>query len=194
LPPSPSPSVFGSSFAPLLALTPSPIASRPHRARRPPGPQARYRPRRPLPRRPLSPIDTFQTRLTFSPSREGQQAGILFWQQPLHYLSLSRRFTTRNTLSLTLHTPNTPPQFLDFPDPGGQFGLPLWLLLERRTATITAATSLDGHHWQPLGSPFTFPLGPSSRGGIFAFNGRRDHPSQVARFDMTSQSVADESF
>lgn len=131
---------------------------------------------------PLGAIGEVTTRLTFSPTQEGQHAGLILWEGPRRYVSIGRRFASRNTVSLTSESGLAGTAVQETIDLEGQSGQPVWLKLRREGDRFTAFTSLDAHDWQPVGQPVEFKLSANSRAGIFAFNGRRNAPSIPARF------------
>ena len=126
--------------------------------------------------------DEITARLSFSPTHEGQHAGILIWAGPLQYVALGRRFTSRNQIALS--TPQD--TAAEFPDVEGQSGLPVWLRLRRQGDSFTGFISPDGNTWSPVGAPLQLSLGNQTRAAIFAVNGRRDSPSIPARFAHAS--------
>ncbi len=122
----------------------------------------------------------------------GQHAGLVIWEGPRRYVSLGRRFTSRNYITFG-HEDDS--YFGDLPageidDSEAQSGAPLWLRLAKRGDTYSAWTSIDGSIWKPLGDPLTFrsPL-KNPRFGIFAFNGRRESPSIAADFEFLGKGL-----
>lgn len=133
------------------------------------------------------------TRLTFRPDRERQHAGVVIWEGPRRFVSLGRRFSSRNYVTFGYEYDNYmgshPVSEVD--DPDAQSGRPLWLRLHHGGDTYSAFTSLDGREWRPVGEPLRLPHPlRNARGGIFAVNGRRESPSIPAEFEWLGIGLA----
>lgn len=128
--------------------------------------------------------DEVTVRLSFTPEREAQQAGILIWADADNFVRLGRKFTGRNLLEFDLERNGvlqaTPLSHTY--ESGGQDGMPLWLSVRRMGSEFRAFSSRDGRDWAPVGGPLHFEA-KALRAGLYAFHGRRDAPAALALFD-----------
>lgn len=141
---------------------------------------------------PAAQSEDYTVLLSFPADHEGQHAGLVIWDGPRRFVSVGRRFTSRNFVTFG-HEYDT--YFGDRPDgevedPSAQSGTPLWLRLSKHWDTYSAFTSMDGMKWQPVGLSLTLPAPfKHPRFGIFAFNGRRDSPSRSAAFEFLGKGL-----
>lgn len=137
----------------------------------------------------LREVDEVTARLDFIPSMEAQQAGLIVWQDPEHFIRLGRKFFGRNQIEFLVQQGKTAiaaPANTVY-DGDGQSGRPLWLSIHRDGNEYRAFLSSDGIHWEPHGQPIVPAEAlKSPRAGIFALNGRRDAPSIPASFSHLS--------
>lgn len=135
--------------------------------------------------------DEVRTRLTFRPDHEGQYAGVAVWQSGTRWLSLGRRFTSRNVLTLGYQAPGAGFRTLgEVPDEEGQSGAPVWLRIARRGTDWTGYWSADGSRWNELGTAQD-PSLADARAAIFAVNGRRESPSIPAVFHLPGRGATE---
>jgi regulation of enolase protein 1 (concanavalin A-like superfamily) len=134
-------------------------------------------------------IDQVTVRLRFTPETEYQQAGVMIWSDPNHFVRISRRFEVRPHLEFYYEFTSVGakgPGVYEF-DPQGQTGEPIWLTLRRNRREFRAYTSVDGLEWRPLGGLLTTPADlDRPRLAIYAYNGRREAASVPAVFDRVS--------
>jgi hypothetical protein len=128
-------------------------------------------------------------RMVFTPERATQQAGILVFGDPDHYVKLGRQFLSRPQLEFGFENEGhygKPPGTFDY-DPAGQTGEPVWLSIRRRDQEYRGVLSHDGLAWRPFGNLLTVPTPmDTARAAVYAHNGRSDAPSAEARFDQVS--------
>jgi hypothetical protein len=141
----------------------------------------------------LEPLDEVTARLTFTPERATQQAGILIYRDADQYVKFGRQFLARPQLEFGAEVNGRylkPPQTFAY-DPDAQTGEPVWLSIRRLGEEYLAFVSSDGLRWRPFGNRLQLsePLG-TGKAGIFAHNGRSDAPSAEARFDHVSVGVS----
>ncbi len=141
---------------------------------------------------PLGPADDLAAEVTFRPEHEGQNAGLIVWEGPNRYVALSRRFTSRNFLTLSYQYDVYPsvPEGNEVLDIEGQSGRPVWLRLVRRGSSFSGWRSPDGVHWTKIGPSVQVALSPSARAGVFAVNGRRPSPPIPAEFRLPGKGPA----
>ncbi|MEO8027874.1 MAG: DUF1349 domain-containing protein [Bryobacteraceae bacterium] len=129
--------------------------------------------------------DEVRVRLTFTPERATQQAGIMIMENPDCYIKLGRHFNSRPQLEFGMEIGGVyhkrPSPF--FYDRSGQTGAPIWLSIRRNGDRYLAFVSSDGQQWQRVGDELvqTQPM-PAARVAIYGFNGRTDAPSIKASF------------
>ncbi len=136
--------------------------------------------------------DDVTARLTFTPQKATQQAGILIFENPDHYVKLARHFNTRTQLEFGLESGGvyrkTPATFTY--DPSGQTGAPVWLSIRRTSNIYRAFISGDGLEWRRVGDTLEMPDPMSHpRLAVFAFNGKTNAPSAKAVFDRVSLGI-----
>jgi regulation of enolase protein 1 (concanavalin A-like superfamily) len=131
--------------------------------------------------------DEVTVRLSFTPEREAQQAGILIWADNDNFVRFGRKFTGRNLLEFDLErggvlqaTPSSHTY-----EPNAQDGTPIWLSVRRMGTEFLAFASRDGEAWTPVGGPLHLEA-KELRAGLYAFHGRRDAPAALASFDHFS--------
>ncbi len=131
-------------------------------------------------------------RLTFRPEEAGQQAGLLFFQDPDNYIKLTRQFLSRVTLEFGAEQNGVyakPPGTFEF-DPSGQDLKPIWLSIRRAGDNFEAYRSPDGEVWQKVGNTVKATLsGPGVKAAFYANRGRTDSKDVVARFDHVSHGL-----
>lgn len=141
---------------------------------------------------PLGLADSIVAELAFRPEHEGQHAGLILWEGPTRYVSLGRRFTSRNYFTFGFEYDsylNVPAGNESF-DMEGQSGRPVWLRLVRNGRVFRAFLSPDGVAWTRFGNDLNVPLSASARAGVFAVNGRRPSPSIQAQFRLAGKGPA----
>jgi len=125
-------------------------------------------------------------KLAFVPERATQQAGVMAFGDPDHFVRFGQHFKDRAMLEQSFEVNAIPNQgqshFLA--DKLGQFGQPRWLSLRRSGSRYDAFLSADGFDWTRFAPPVEVQgLPGSQRAAIYAFNGRSDGPSAVASFE-----------
>ncbi len=133
----------------------------------------------------LEPGDDAVVELTFVPEAATQQAGVMAYGDPDHFVRFGQHFKDRAMLEQSYEVGSIPNQdqshFLV--DRLGQFGRPRWLSLRRSGSRYEAFLSADGFGWTQFAPPVEvggLPL--TQRAAIYAFNGRSDGPSSPAAF------------
>lgn len=99
--------------------------------------------------------DQVRVRMVFAPQMERQEAGIMIYADPDHFVRLSRLLERRAHLQFMYEiggTVSRPPQSTVY-DPEGETGEPVWLLIRRSGDEFRAYTSSDGRSWRPIGQP-----------------------------------------
>lgn len=137
--------------------------------------------------------DEITTRMTFTPERATQQAGILALQDADHYVKFGRQFLARPQMEFGLENAGRygkpPGTFAE--DPEAQTGDPVWLSIRCAGGEYRAFTSHDGVEWKPFGNVIAAPEGfRPLRAAVFAHNGRSDAPATEARFHHLSTGLA----
>ena len=124
-----------------------------------------------------------RVRLSFSPERATQQAGIMIFENPDCYVKLGRQFNSRGQLEFGEESRGAyhkQPGTFQY-DPRVQTGAPIWLSIRRDQTEYRAFVSDDGINWRAIGAPISQPQAmPNARVAIYAFNGRTDAPSTAA--------------
>jgi hypothetical protein len=138
---------------------------------------------------PLSAVTEVSARMRFSPDAEYQQAGLMIWSDPDHFVRLGRRFEVRTHLeffgehgAVQIRGPDT----YNF-DPEGQTGEPVWLSIRCDHRSFRAYVSPDGLTWRQVGAQIELPGDlPNPRLALYGLNGRRVAASIPAVFDRVS--------
>jgi len=133
----------------------------------------------------IGPYDHVTVRMTFSPERATQQAGIMLYADADHYVKLGRQFNSRVQLEFGVEIDGRyqKPTGTFAYDPLGQTGAPLWLSIRRQQSKFFAMVSSDGINWKPFGNEIELPVQTPLRVALYAHNGRSNAPSTRALFD-----------
>ena len=133
----------------------------------------------------IGPYDHVTVRMTFSPERATQQAGLMLYADADHYIKLGRQFNSRVQLEFGVESAGRyqKPAGTFAYDPLGQTGAPLWLSIRRQQSNFSALLSTDGIHWEPFGNQLELPVPTPLRVALYAHNGRSNAPSTHAAFD-----------
>ncbi len=136
----------------------------------------------------VGPNDDVSVAMQFTPEQAYQQAGIIIFQNPDHYIKLGRRFHGRVSWEFGAEEHG---QYNHLPgiwryDPLGQNGRPAWLLIRRRQNLFRGFTSEDGHTWTQMGNELTTsePM-TGARVGVYAYNG----DTEAARIHASFQQL-----
>lgn len=130
--------------------------------------------------------------LRFSPKEERQQAGLILYQGQDDYVRFGRFFGSRTNLEIgqEVRGQNSVLRVNSVYDAAGQTGAWLHLALERRAGKIWAYTSRDGVSYEAFGEALPWPeTFTRARVGVYALNGRRDSPAQLAEFGPLRKGV-----
>jgi regulation of enolase protein 1 (concanavalin A-like superfamily) len=133
----------------------------------------------------IGPYDHVTVRMTFSPERATQQAGIMLYADADHYVKLGRQFNSRVQLEFGVEIAGryqVPTGTFAY-DPLGQTGAPLWLSIRRQQSKFFAMVSSDGINWKPFGNELELPVQTPLRTALYAHNGRSNAPATRALFD-----------
>jgi hypothetical protein len=123
--------------------------------------------------------------LTFTPERATQQAGVMAFGSPDHFVRFGQHFKDRAMIeqSFEIDARSNLAQSHFLADPLGQFGRSRWFSLRREGSRYEAFLSSDGLHWSSFAPPMEISGLPAiQRAALYAYNGRSDGPSATAAF------------
>jgi len=132
-------------------------------------------------------------RMKFTPGHATQQAGLMIFQNPDHYIRLGNHFKNRTMTEFVLEVEGQyqGPEGTFTYDLLGQSGEWRWLSIRRNEEEYVAFVSSDGISWKQFGEPLIMPR-PITAGriGLYAFNGRTDIPSATAAFQNLGVGIS----
>ncbi len=134
----------------------------------------------------ISENEDVSVRMQFAPEQVYQQAGLMIFQNPDHYVKLGRHFSGRTYWEFGVESRGMyarQPGTWTY-DPLGQNNKPVWLMIRRRGSLMRGFTSVDGRDWRQVGDPLelTDPM-PDARMGVYGYNGQVEAASAKARFE-----------
>jgi hypothetical protein len=133
----------------------------------------------------VGPMDEVTASMRFEPSKPTQQAGIMLFGDPDHFVRLGYQFKMRTMIEMGVERQGKylePLVTYEF-DPLTLRSPFCWLTLRRNGGRLQGFISRDGFDWRPAGGTIEDEgLLASLRAAVYAFDGRTENPSAEALF------------